>query len=300
MEIISKIAELPKIEFNFEELKSELKKQLESYKNIVVAEEVLGDCKRCQKDLASLRTKVDVYRKETKKELSKSITLFEEQCKELIALIEEVEKPIKEGIAEFDNRKKEEKRIKAEEIITELFDEYGLGNKYREKIEFNKSWTNLTAKASDVREEVERQVKAIKEEIDRKMADKKIVEETIRRENKGLKTPFSFADFEFVFNSNDLNTTLTEIYGAVERRKVAESVIEESFEENNEENKTLNKPEEKQESKKAEENKNIAKQETVEAYAILKIKGSCNSLKEVRNFMAGVGVEYEVVEQGML
>lgn len=295
MEIISKVAELPKIEFNFEELKSELKKQLESYKNIVVAEEVLGDCKRCQKDLASLRTKVDVYRKETKKELSKPITLFEEQCKELIALIEEVEKPIKEGIAEFDNRKKEEKRLKAEEIITELFDEYGLGSKYREKIEFNKSWTNLTARVSEVREEIEKQVKAIKEEIDRKMADKKIVEETIKRENKGLKTPFSFADFEFVFNSNDLNTTLTEIYSAVERRKVIESVLEES----DEENKTLDKPEERKESQKAEENKDIA-EEAEEAYAVLRIKGSCNALKEVRNFMAGIGVSYEVIEQGML
>ena len=45
---------------------------------------------------------------------------FEEQCKELIGLVEQVERPIKEGISVFDDEKRAEKRRQAEEYIKEI------------------------------------------------------------------------------------------------------------------------------------------------------------------------------------
>ena len=53
-----------------------------------------------------MRIKIDTYRKDKKKELSKPIAVFEDQCKDLISLIEKAEQPIKDGIKVFDDEKK--------------------------------------------------------------------------------------------------------------------------------------------------------------------------------------------------
>ena len=79
---------------NFEEVKASLIEGAEKYKGILVTEDGLKDCKATQKDLASTRIKLDNYRKEIKKEMLKPIDVFESQCKELIALVAEVEKPV--------------------------------------------------------------------------------------------------------------------------------------------------------------------------------------------------------------
>ena len=97
---------MPVIEVNFEEVKKALAETLTKYENIVVTEETLSGCKATQKELAGVRTKIDTYRKDKKKALSEPIIAFENQCKELIALIEKAEQPIKDGIKVFDDKKK--------------------------------------------------------------------------------------------------------------------------------------------------------------------------------------------------
>ena len=86
-----------------------------------------------QKELASLRIKIDTYRKDKKKSLSAPIVFFEEQCKELIALVEKAETPIKDGIKVFDDKKKDGKRDKAVSIIAEVVSRMELGEKIRGK-----------------------------------------------------------------------------------------------------------------------------------------------------------------------
>ena len=76
---------VPVIQINFEELKGHLTNLLNDYKGLVVTEGNLQTCKAKQKELASTRIKIDNYRKEKKKELSKPITFFEAQCKDLIS-----------------------------------------------------------------------------------------------------------------------------------------------------------------------------------------------------------------------
>lgn len=293
MNLIEKIEELPRIEFNFDELKNQLSKQLESYKNIVVAEEVLGDCKKSQKDLASLRTQIDTYRKEKKKKLSEPITKFENQCKELIALVEEVEKPLKEGIAEFDNIKREEKKRIAENLIVEVLSEYGIDEAYKSEIEFNKSWTNLTASKSEVKEDIEKQVKGIKEKLEKAKADRQALEKMLERENKRLKTPFSIADFEFVLNNSDLNTAIEEVYKAVERREKAENEELQAEKESN--------TSEKISSGNTQSTELGETHTTIQnAYAVLRLSGNIEDLKAVKTFMAERNISYNVIEQGVL
>ena len=109
--------QLPVIKINFDQLKEGLSETLKIYKNIVVTEETLPGCKQTQKELAGIRIKLDTYRKDKKKKLSKPIEAFENQRKELISLIEQAEAPIKDGIKVFDDQKREEKRLAAVKLI---------------------------------------------------------------------------------------------------------------------------------------------------------------------------------------
>lgn len=59
--------------------------------------------------MAGLRNKIDTYRKDVKREMLTPIDIFEYQCKELIYLIADVEKPIKEGIKVFDDKRRKRK-----------------------------------------------------------------------------------------------------------------------------------------------------------------------------------------------
>ena len=108
---------LPVISINYEEIKANLETEMKKYKGIIVTEETLSDCKQTRKDLAGIRNKIDSYRLEKKKEFAIPIVEFENKCKDLMTLVDEVEAPIKDGIKVFDDVKREEKRTTASKII---------------------------------------------------------------------------------------------------------------------------------------------------------------------------------------
>ena len=124
--------QLPVISMNFEEMEERLKGMLTQFKRLKVTDETLPLCKEKQKELAGWKRKINSFRKDKKKELSKPIVEFEEQCKELILRISEVESPIKEQIETFDDEKREEKRKVAVEILKEVARKVGLNDKFYE------------------------------------------------------------------------------------------------------------------------------------------------------------------------
>lgn len=192
--------QLPVITINFEEVKANLIANTEKYKGLIVTEESLKDCKATQKDLAGLRNKIDSYRKDIKKEMEKPIKDFEGQCKELISLIEEVEKPIKLGIAEFDNKKREQKRLKAEEVIANTVITLGLEKKYADQLTVLDKYLNLSASQKSVVEDIEQRAAALKQQqnSDKAKAEmlKATIETTLEAVNKTIKTPLEYKDFE--------------------------------------------------------------------------------------------------------
>lgn len=192
--------QLPVITINFEEVKANLIANTEKYKGLVVTEDSLKDCKATQKDLAGLRNKIDSYRKDIKKEMEKPIKDFEGQCKELISLIEEVEKPIKLGIAEFDNKRREEKRNKALEIIKEAIENHGLEEKYSSQLTVLDKYLNLSASAKSVVEDIEQRAAALKQQqnSDKAKAEmlKATIETTLEAVNRTIKTPLEYKNFE--------------------------------------------------------------------------------------------------------
>lgn len=228
--------QLPVITINFEEVKANLIANIEKYKGLIVTEENLKDCKATHKDLAGLRNKIDGYRKDVKKEMEKPIKDFEGQCKELIGLIEEVEKPIKLGISEFDNKKKEEKRLKAQEIIANTIITLSLEKKYAEQLTVLDKYLNLSASQKSVVEDIEQRAAALKQQqnADKAKAEmlKATIETTLESINKTLNTQLDYKDFEKYIESGwDIARIVREINDRADLIRKAEQPQEETKQE---------------------------------------------------------------------
>lgn len=194
MKELEVIKQLPVLNANFEDVKASLTETLNKYKGIIVTEDGLKDCKATQKELSSLRVKIDNYRKTIKKEVLVPVTEFEGKCKELEALIVEVEKPIKEGINVFDNLRREEKKTKAMEFIAEAIESHQLKDKYARQLNVLDKYFALTGS-----------VKAVKEDIEVRAESLKIQQDSEERELEQLKASIDM--YVTTFNE-DINLKL--------------------------------------------------------------------------------------------
>lgn len=98
------------IDWNFIELREELKTRLEKYRGLVFTEENVADAKADRASLNKLKAAFDEKRREIKKQILKPLEDFEAKVKELTALIDAPIREIDSQIQEYENKKKEEKR----------------------------------------------------------------------------------------------------------------------------------------------------------------------------------------------
>lgn len=101
---------LKSIEFNFDEMKTELSANLEKYRNLVITEEKTKEAKADRAKLNSLKTAIENKRKEIKKLCLEPYNNFEIKVKELVALIDEPILQIDTQIKNFEEQAKNEKK----------------------------------------------------------------------------------------------------------------------------------------------------------------------------------------------
>lgn len=171
---------------DYETMKANLTAMLEHYTDIQVTAETLKSCKDKQKEIAGLRNQLDDFRKKVKKKYTEPLQIFEDQIKVMIGMVKDVEEPLKAGIQEFDDLRRAEKRELAETIIDELIGEYQLNEKFAGQVEFRKSFTNLTAKESDIRADVEAQCMALKQQQDNEESIKRAIVNAVDAQNEGI------------------------------------------------------------------------------------------------------------------
>jgi hypothetical protein len=188
--------QLPVIQTNFDMVKASLSESIKKYKGLIVTAEGLKECKADQKELASMRIKIDNYRKEIKKEVSKPITEFEDNCKTLIALIANAENPLKEGISIFDQKVRDTNRKNAEEIIESAIIQHGLNEKYASQLTVLEKYCNLTAKSSDIKNDVETRLFLLLQEQETEIETLQIMVDAILNVNKNIDAKLSIYDFQ--------------------------------------------------------------------------------------------------------
>lgn len=289
MDIQVKEFQAPVIKFNYETLKAELENNLENYRGLVVTEDTLAGCKAAQKELASFRVKIDTYRKEKKKEIEKPIKEFEAQCKELITLVDSVEKPIKDGIKVFDDQKREEKRLQALELAAEVAAESGLNEKYTAMLTVIDKYMNLTATKKAVREDLETRAFALKVEQDREAERLEVIKSVLESENARLKTKLTL---DYWQRDIEANTPTSVIIDAIKRQ--AQLVYEA-------ENKPVEpekKPEPTEMQQPVESKQEMPQAQPEKIYtAVYKITGTYEELKAVSNLLKQNNTTYEVLDQ---
>lgn len=292
---------LPVININFEEMKQALTSKMEEYKGIVVTEESLSLCKADQKDLAGIRNKIDTYRKEKKKDLSKPIAEFEEQCKQLIALIEKSEQPIKEGIAVFDNKKRDEKRDKALEIIKNTTEAHQLKEKYACRLTILDKYLNLTASVKSVKEDIEQRAYFLVEEQHKEEELLQTIQTTLDNANKTIKTPITMNDIKYLINMNTpLPVIIDRINQMAEKIRIAEMPKPEpepkkEFKEDIP--RTISEP--SKPSKSSIPLKNDEIKEEPLYFIKVKVIGTKFETSKLGNFLRENNYNYEVIEKGI-
>lgn len=296
--------QLPVIKTNFEEVKESLKRNLEKYENTIVTEDNLKDCKAMQKELAGLRNQVDNKRKEVKRVLEAPIKEHDKETKELIAIIEEVEKPIKEGIKVFDNKRREEKRKFADIKIFEICQKLNLEKKYADQLTVLDKYLNLSASAKSVVEDIEQRAEVLKQQqnMDKVRAEmvKANIESALETVNLTLKTPLEYKDFEkYLALGWDGPRIVREINERAAQIRQAEKAAEEMATKRIEEEKQKEEVQIPMDLKpKAPEVPKEVKEDEPRLYVELYVEHNLEEMKILSKYLKEKGYKYIVHEQG--
>ena len=296
--------QLPVIKTNFEEVKESLKRNLEKYENTIVTEDNLKDCKAMQKELAGLRNQVDNKRKEVKRVLEAPIKEHDKETKELIAIIEEVEKPIKEGIKVFDNKRREEKRKFADIKIFEICQKLNLEKKYADQLTVLDKYLNLSASAKSAVEDIEQRAEVLKQQqnMDKVRAEmvKANIESALETVNLTLKTPLEYKDFEkYLALGWDGPRIVREINERAAQIRQAEKAAEEMATKRIEEEKQKEEVQIPMDLKpKAPEVPKEVKEDEPRLYVELYVEHNLEEMKILSKYLKDKGYKYIVHEQG--
>ena len=296
--------QLPVIKTNFEEVKESLIVNLEKYKGIVVTEENQKDCKAMQKELAGLRNQIDTERKAIKKQVEAPIKKFDTDVKELVGIITEIEKPIKEGIKVFDDRRKEEKRKFADVKIFEICQNLNLEKKYADQLTVLDKYLNLSASAKSVLEDIEQRAEALKQQqnMDKVKAEmiKANIESALETVNLTLKTPLQYSDFEkYLALGWDGPRIVREINERAAQIRQAEKAAEEMATKRIEEEKQKEEVQIPMDLKpKAPEVPKEVKEDEPKFFVDTYVEGTFEQIQNLSKFLKDNGYKYEVHSKG--
>jgi len=118
------------VKFNYEEIKANLDAVLVKYQGLIFTESTAADCKKTIAELRKGQKALSDFRISTKKDLTASVTAFENQCKVLTEKFEKVIQPLTTQNDQFELDRKEAKRVEVQSVIDSLITENGLTGKY--------------------------------------------------------------------------------------------------------------------------------------------------------------------------
>lgn len=172
-----------KVDFNYEQIEAFLNETLKKYKGLVFTEETVQECNKTIAELRKGKRSLDDFRKKTKKELTKSVTEFENQCKELYKKFDEVIDPLVEQSDFFEEQRRNEKRQKIQKIVDELIQEQGLNEKYAQMLVIEDQYLNKSKTLKSIREELTITAETLSIQQDKEEADKELIKTKVELAN---------------------------------------------------------------------------------------------------------------------
>ena len=151
MQLEVKPYELPAaLSFNYEELKAALTEKVKFYETAVYGDEDIKQAKADRADLNRLKKALSDERIRRKKEYLAPFEDFEKKINEIIAIIDKPAAIIDQRVKEFEQAKKDEKKMQIQQIFDKIgFPEYITLGKI-----WDEAWLNSTCSLSRVKEDL--------------------------------------------------------------------------------------------------------------------------------------------------
>lgn len=151
---------LQEIDWNYEELKTEIQKKANDYMNLVYTADQIKDAKKDRAKLNKFVTALEDKRKEIKKQVMQPYTAFEKQEKELIGIVNQAVANIDTQIKGYEEAVRQEKLEKVKEIYQNTIGDLDRTVPF-EKI-YKDSWLNvsttlkfITTEITEVRDKID-------------------------------------------------------------------------------------------------------------------------------------------------
>lgn len=142
---------------NFEDVKNNLQAITEKYKGLVVTDQNQKDMEKTLREVVSIRTSIQKFEVNGKRKLRKPVDQFAEACKELLKIVNEAERPLREQLDAYEARRQEG----VTKVILHKYEEMALDAGIREEFrscDILSKWMNKTAKLKDTYEDIARLV----------------------------------------------------------------------------------------------------------------------------------------------
>ena len=139
---------------NFEGLKKQYQEKIKKYQNLVVTEDAIAQAKKDRANLNQKIKQINDLKKNVKKDV---IGLFENQCKEIMDIIELGVKNIDTQVKDFEQREKDLKKENVEKLFSEL--------ELHEAITLEKVWNEKWVNKGYTLKEIEQELLGINEKF---------------------------------------------------------------------------------------------------------------------------------------
>ena len=149
------------IEWNREELKAEIAAKMQDYKTLAFTEDAIKEAKADRANLNRLKKAFDDERKRIKKLCMAPYDRFEQQAKEIIALIDEPIQIIDAQIKEVE----EAKKIQNRKDIEDLFGTIGFQTFVTLEHIWDEKWLNATVPMSKIEEQMKSRMYQIGDDV---------------------------------------------------------------------------------------------------------------------------------------
>lgn len=144
--------ELPRVKWNYAELKQQISERLESRKGIIYTDDKITEAKRDRAELNKFVDAFDTARKEVKAYYLKPYQEFEVQIKELTKMVKDQSAVIDAQVKTYEQHRKDEKLAKIKDLYAAIIGKLEPLVPY-EKLHDPK-WLNVTASMTTITDEM--------------------------------------------------------------------------------------------------------------------------------------------------
>lgn len=156
---------IKKIDWNYEELKQEITTRSNDYKTLVYTDDNIKDAKSDRANLNKFIKVLDTKRKDVKKMMLEPYTEFESQVKELIGIIGEANNNIDSQVKAYEQKKRDEKLVKVQEIYDGIFGGSDLLSVITWERAFKPTYLNATTTLKSIKTEMTELLERVTNEL---------------------------------------------------------------------------------------------------------------------------------------